>query len=61
MSPIIINISFAPNKSLVQWGGTTEKKNEVTFRILLKVKKGSETPRVLHCPVNLSQSISATS
>ena len=34
--PIIINISFATNKSLVQWGGTTEEKTRLNLEFCLK-------------------------
>lgn len=42
VSPIII--SLAPNKSLLQWNRTAEGKNEVKFRILLKIRNVSLRP-----------------
>ena len=38
-SPIIINISFAPNKSLVQWYGTTEEKTRLHLEFCLKWRR----------------------
>lgn len=44
VSPIII--SLAPNKSLLQWNRTAEGKNEVKFRILLKMRNVSLRPHM---------------
>ena len=39
ISPIIINISSAPNKSLVQWDGTTEEKMRLNLEFCLKWRR----------------------
>lgn len=53
VSPIII--SLAPNESLLQWNRTAEGKNEVKFRILLKIRNVClwDPTCALHCRMKL--------
>ena len=57
-SPIIINISFAPNKSLVQWYGTTEEKTRLHLEFCLKWRRALRPHMSFTVQWNCSESFS---